>query len=256
MHGLGEVLVEAARSIMRTFRPRGKVMRGMDVSIPIGADTALPAYAALPSGATKAAVVLHEVFGRQPEIDRVVERFARAGYAAVAPDLFGVGPRPLCIARMIIASRTGEGAPIDQTIAARDWLASKANIAREKIGIVGFCITGGVVLAIGGGFGAVSANYGTVPPRPLMEGCAPVIGCYGARDRIFGRFAGELDRTLSELGVEHEVHTFATVGHSLLTDGRHPIAERITRPVLAARYDAVVAEQAWKKIFDFFDRHL
>jgi len=49
---------------------------------------AVPLFAILPSEAPRGIVVLYEIFGRQPEIDRVVERFADAGYAAVAPDLF------------------------------------------------------------------------------------------------------------------------------------------------------------------------
>ncbi len=53
-------------------------MNGHEVTLP-GApargDPTAPGYAALPPGATRAVVVIHEIFGRQPEIDRVVDRF-------------------------------------------------------------------------------------------------------------------------------------------------------------------------------------
>jgi len=55
------------------------------MEVEIEAGRRLGAYAALPAGATRGAVVLHEMFGRQPEIDRVVDRFAARGYAAIEP---------------------------------------------------------------------------------------------------------------------------------------------------------------------------
>jgi dienelactone hydrolase len=63
-----------------------------EVTIP-GGDGApeSPSVAMIPDGARRGVVVIHEIFGRQPEIDRVVERFANAGYAAVASDLFRRG---------------------------------------------------------------------------------------------------------------------------------------------------------------------
>jgi carboxymethylenebutenolidase len=89
-----------------------------------------------------------------------------------------------------------------------------------------------------------------------MRGSAPVIACYGGRDRVFARAAAPLRRDLAVLGVESEVHVFPTVGHSFLTDGDHPKKSMLTRPLLQVRYDPAVAETAWRRIFDFFDRHL
>lgn len=49
---------------------------GFDVEIP-GPDGAPsdPAYAFLPESPRRGMVVIHELLGRQPEIDHVVERF-------------------------------------------------------------------------------------------------------------------------------------------------------------------------------------
>ncbi len=60
-----------------------------EITIPAGEGApATPAVAILPRGAERGVVVIHEIFGRQPEIDRAALRLAAAGYAAVAPDLF------------------------------------------------------------------------------------------------------------------------------------------------------------------------
>jgi carboxymethylenebutenolidase len=201
-------------------------------------------------------VVIHEILGRQPEIDRVVDRFAAAGYAAIAPDLFAAGGRIACIRRVLTACATGCGPAAEQALAARSWLMTEAGIPAERIGIIGFCLGGGFALAVGRDWGAISANYGRPPPRAVMRGSAPVIACYGGRDRVFAPTAARLRRDLAALGVESEVHLFPTAGHSFLTDGDHPKKSMLTRPLLQVRYDPSVAEAAWRQIFGFFDRHL
>jgi carboxymethylenebutenolidase len=220
-------------------------MQGTDVSIP-----------AIPPAAQRGVVVIHEIYGRQPDIDRVVDRFADAGYAAAAPDLFSDGSVPACVARVIRASATGSGRPVEQAVATRRWLCERAGITEDRVGIIGFCLGGGFVLGIGRGWGAVSANYGTIPLESRLRGIGPTIACYGGRDRAFAHFAPRLRASLTKAGVDHEVHVFPTVGHSFLTDGDHPIASRVTAPVLNIAYDRNVADEAWSKIFAFFDKHL
>jgi carboxymethylenebutenolidase len=194
--------------------------------------------------------------GPQPEIDRVVDRFSAAGYAAVAPDLFAGRGKFTCIRELMAACASGAGRPVADVLAARAWLCETAGLAEPKIGLVGFCITGGFALAIGRGWPVISANYGAIPPTELMRGIGPVIACYGGRDRMFGRYAPVLRETLQSLGVEAEVHEFPTVGHSLLTDGHHPVLSFLSRPLMHPGYGGEVAEEAWRRIFRFFDRHL
>lgn len=216
-----------------------------------------PAYAVVPPGARRGVVVLHEVLGRQPEIDRVVDRFAAAGYAAIEPDFFAGRLRALCIRSVVRAVRAGAPEPIvDEVHAARTWLAREAELAPSQIGLIGFCMGGGFALACGAEWGAISTNYGDVPAAERMRGFPPVIGCYGGRDVIFAPKAATLDRRLTRVGVEHETHTFPTVGHSFLTDGDHPIGQLLSKPLLQIRYDPAVAEEGWRRILDFFDRHI
>jgi carboxymethylenebutenolidase len=201
-------------------------------------------------------VVLHELFGPQPEIHRVVDRFAAAGYAAIAPDLFGKVPIPICLARAMPQLQRGEGPMIEKVRAARAQLCAEGGLEETRVGLIGFCLGGGFALAAGRGWGAVSTNYGMLPPDEVMRGLPPTIGCYGARDRLMGKFGPQLERRLRALDVEVETHTFENVGHSFLTDGHHPIAFGLSAPLFHITYDAETAEEGWKRILAFFDKHL
>lgn len=230
-------------------------MVGVDVEIP-SAGASMPGYAALPSGATRGVVVLHEIFGRQPDIDRVVERFATAGYAAVGPDLFHDGSQLGCIRRALATISSGEGPFAERIGEAQRWLVANAKLDEARVGVIGFCLGGGLALAVGRRFAAVSTNYGDLPPAAVLRGSPPIIGCYGGRDRIFARNAKRLRERMESLGEQPEIHVFPTVGHSFLTNGHHPITKVVSWPLLHVRWDPEVAEAGWTKILAFFDQSL
>src|SRR5580658_6174827 len=63
---------------------------GQTLMVP-GKDRTLEAYLALPPGGkgrSPAVVVIHEIFGTDPFVRSVADRFAAAGYVALAPNLF------------------------------------------------------------------------------------------------------------------------------------------------------------------------
>lgn len=216
----------------------------------------VPAHCAFPEGAERGVVVVHEIFGPQPEIEDVVQRFGNAGYAAISPNFFEKPGYVACVRQMLHACNSGEGPPVEIAEAARSYLVERTGLGRDQIGLIGFCIGGGFVLGIGKGWGAVSTNYGAVPPRERLDGFGPVIGCYGGRDLIFGKMGRKLKKELEPAGTPLEVHEYPTVGHSFLTNGHHPIASALSYPFYRIRYDAEVAEDAWSKIFSFFERNL
>jgi carboxymethylenebutenolidase len=225
-----------------------------EVTIPAGdgaPDT--PAVALLRDGARRGVVVIHEVFGRQPEIDRAVERVAGAGYAVVAPDLFRRG-RFACLRDVFRAMKTGDGISVRQGRNARAWLCEQARIEPSRVGIMGFCFGGGYALAAGAGWGAVSANYGRIPSEKALQGIGPVVACYPSRDVTHRGEADKLRKRLAAVGQnDAEVHMF-DAGHSFLTDGKARLPHRIT-PMGFGEYPAA-REEAWSRIFAFLDRHL
>jgi len=219
-------------------------------------DRPSPAVAALAQGATRGMLVIHEIFGRQPEIDRVVLRFADAGYATVAPDLFHEGKLRCMRELMRSMQRAEDTAPLRQAMRARDWLCAQSGVAKDKVGVIGFCFGGMFALAAGRHFGAVSCNYGEVSSTEAMRGVRNVIACYGGRDASMRGRDQLLRKRLEPLGVTPEVHVYPEAGHSFLTDGHHPLMRTLTWPLMHLSFHEPSAADAWPKILDFFSRSL
>jgi carboxymethylenebutenolidase len=198
-------------------------------------------------------VVLHEALGLTADIRQHADRFAAAGYVAVAPDLFADGGRVRCLRRTFAALVRGEGRAVDEVLAVRDELVARADCT-GRVGIAGFCMGGGFALLLASRFAASAPSYGPLP-RDLsaLDGACPVVASYGRRDRMLPRSTpDDLVAALTERGVPHDVKTYDGVGHSFLN--RHPF--ELLERVVGLGYDADVAQDAWGRVLRCFDEHL
>lgn len=228
-----------------TYGPDGQRLRG---------------YLATPAtpGPWPGVVVIHEAFGLTADMARQADRFAERGYLALAPDLYARGFTPVCLVstmRQLIGGRDGR--------ALHDIEAARASLlAREdctgKIGVIGFCLGGGfAILAAGKGFDVSAPNYGAAPKdlRAVLEGGCPIVGSYGAKDsKPLRGTARRLEVALTELGIEHDVKEYPDAAHSFMTEGTGKWAW--TERVSGLRFVPDAAEDAWARVFGFFDRHL
>ncbi len=173
-----------------------------EVTIPVGSFK-MPAYRAAPAGKANAPVVLvvSEIFGVHEHIADVARRFAKAGYFAVAPELFvrqgdaGSYGEISKLVSEVIAKVPDEQvmADLDATAA---WAKSQGADA-SKLGVTGFCWGGRITWlysAHNRGVKAGVAWYGRLvgtsnplqPKNPveLVEKLhGPVLGLYGAADQ-------------------------------------------------------------------------
>ena len=200
-------------------------------------------------------VVLHEALGLTADIRRITDRIATHGYLAVAPDLFTDGGPLRCLKRTFTDLTRGSGRAVDEVLEVVSSLRERDDCT-GKVGIVGFCMGGGFALLLSArGADVVAPNYGPLP-RDLsaLDGACPVVASYGARDRFMPRGIGQdLSEALEERGVAHDVKTYDGVGHSFLNDhGPFEVLER----VLGLQYEGTVADDAWARIFRYFDEHL
>jgi carboxymethylenebutenolidase len=182
-----------------------------------------PAYVAHPTQPGPGIVVIQEWWGLVPHIERIADRFAQAGFVALAPDLYH-----------------GEKATTPD----------QEDVTHLKVGTVGFCMGGALSLFAAcrnPEVGACAVFYGGHPNiSPDLESLqAPVLGIYAGKDTfVTPDVVKELDRQLTTLGRRHEFHTYPNAQHAFFNDERPEV------------YDGIAAADAWTKTLAFFRREL
>lgn len=103
-------------------------------------------------------VVLPEMPGITPEVARLAERVAGAGFTVFVPDLFGVPGKPFsntyvarsmikaCVSKEFVAFARNKESPVTSWLGG---LVAEAHLrCGGNIGVVGMCFTGGFALAL------------------------------------------------------------------------------------------------------------
>jgi carboxymethylenebutenolidase len=201
-------------------------------------------------------VILHDTLGLTDDIRAVADRYATAGYVAVVPNLYSRGGLIRSAPTVVNQLRTGTGTAFDDIDAARALLLADPN-ATGRVGIVGFCIGGGLALqAASRGFQACAPYYPYLPgDMSTMDDACPVVASFGKRDLTLRGAAATLTAALAERDIPHDIHEYPDAGHSFAN--RLPIApfDLIGRVIgLAYHHDS--SEDAWRRVLSFFALHL
>lgn len=227
-----------------------------------GASTHLTGEFAHPDGdgPWPGVVLVHEAFGVNDVMRRQAERFARAGYLAIMPDLFTEGGARKCLAQTFRDLSAGTGRSFADIESARQLVLSRDDCTGQ-VGIIGFCMGGGFALAAATrGYGVSSANYGRLPKDldDALVGACPIVGSYGARDRSLPGAAKKLEDSLARLGIEHDVKEYPEAGHAFLNDAESgpPVLRFLMKRILGVGPNPEAAADAWKRIDAFFYQHL
>lgn len=211
-------------------------------------------YLAVPAGGSgPGVVVIQEWWGLVDHIKDVCDRFAAAGYVALAPDLYHgqkVAPgEPDEAGKAMMAMK------MDQ--AARDMSGAVDEVLRRtggsKVGVIGFCMGGGLALVLAtqrpDAVAAVVPCYGIVPWPDVQPDyaalSAAVLGHYAEKDEYFTpEKASELAEQLRALGKSVEIIVYPGADHAFFND---------TRPEV---YDADASKKLWERTLAFFSEHL
>ena len=192
------VLPVAAQTVIKT--PSDGLTVG-EVTILVG-DFKMPAYRAAPAGRSGLPVVLvvSEIFGVHEHIADIARRFARAGYFAIAPELFvrqGDAGSYGEIAKLVseVIAKVPDPQVMGDLDATLAWAKTQgADSARS--GVTGFCWGGRITWLYAAHNPAVKAGvawYGRLTGSPSALNPAhpadlagklqaPVLGLYGGRD--------------------------------------------------------------------------
>jgi carboxymethylenebutenolidase len=235
-----------------------------EVKIPVK-DGSMPAYRAMPAGGTGLATVLvvQEIFGVHEHIRDVCRRFAKAGFLAVAPELYARQGDPgkytdIPTLQREIVSKVPDAQVMGDLDATARWAAANGGDA-GKLGITGFCWGGRItwlyaahnpnVKAGVAWYGRVVGQPSEMTPRHPIDVAAqirqPVLALYGGAD------AGIPNDTIESMMAALKSAGNARSELVLYKDAPHAFHADY-RP--SYRKDA--AEDGWKRCVEWFRRHL
>jgi carboxymethylenebutenolidase len=195
-------------------------------------------------------VVIQEWWGLNDNIRDIADRFAGEGFVALAPDLYygQTAAEPDEARKLAMALEYPDALRVIQT--GIDYLIDRDEVAPKKVGIVGFCMGGGLAwhgAAHLEGLGAAVPCYGGGPemsPEDAAKIGVPILAIYGERDRgVSPEVARRRAALMEAAGVEHETIIYPGAEHAFMND---------RRPV----YDPEAAEDAWRRIVSLFKETL
>jgi len=219
---------------------------GKGVSYKSGEDTVNGVlYTPAGKGPFPALIVIHEYWGLNDWVKEQAGKLADQGYVALAVDLYRgkVADNP-DLAHELMRGLPGDRATRDLR-AAFDFLASQANVKKDRIGSIGWCMGGGYALDTALAepqLAATVIHYGHLATEPseLQKINAPILGLFGGQDRgITPDDVKKFQQSMERLGKKIEVKIYPDAGHAF----ENPNNKQAYRPEDAA--------DAWRRTVDF-----
>ncbi len=208
-------------------------------------------YLARPQGAGPfpAVIVIQEWWGLNEHIKNVAERYAREGYVALAPDLYGgkVTADPNEAGKLMGALNREEA--VKDLLGAIRHLRAMKEVRGDRIGVTGFCMGGSYALLLPcrtKEIRAAAPYYGEIPDETALRNLAcPILYVYGDADFwITKDEVKRLEASLKKLGKTGEVKIYPGAPHAFFNDTRQDV------------YRQTEAQDAWRRTLDFFAKHL
>jgi carboxymethylenebutenolidase len=191
-------------------------------------------------------VLVHEWWGLTDHIKDVARRFAREGFVALAPDLYGEIARTPEQAQQLMRRLTEDRA-FAALKAALDYVRV-LRFVNGRAGIVGWCMGGRLALmtAVRNAPDATVVFYGR--PEAYLDRIgeikSPLLGLFGEADAAIPlERVKALQAALAEHHIPHEVVTYPDAPHAFHND-------------TSAHYRPEAARDAWRRSLAFLHEHL
>jgi carboxymethylenebutenolidase len=191
-------------------------------------------------------VVIQEWWGLNDQIRAVADRFAGEGFVALAPDLYygQTAAEPDEARKLAMALEYPDALAVIQS--AIDALVAHDSVAPKRVGVIGFCMGGGLAWHSAAkleGVGAAVPCYGGGPEMTPAEAAAisgPVLAIYGELDRgVSPEVARRRAEIMDAAGVAHETIIYPDAQHAFMNEQR-------------PAYHPEAAEDAWQRIVGLF----
>jgi dienelactone hydrolase len=254
------MLVVAALVMLAAFPAAAKV-RGKVVEYRDGAVTLRGYLAWDPAlkGKRPGVLVVHEWWGHNEYARKRARMLAGLGYTALAVDMYGEGkqaPHPDDAGKFAAEVMKNGDLMKTRFTAAMNLLKEQPTVDPGRIGAVGYCFGGAVVLNMarqGSDLAGVVSFHGSLATeRPAEPGGvkARVLVLHGGADKFIppeqvGAFSAEMTRA----GAEFSFISYAGVKHSFTNPEADGFAKRFG---LDVAYDAGADRRSWAEMKRFF----
>ncbi|HTX31207.1 MAG TPA: dienelactone hydrolase family protein [Solirubrobacteraceae bacterium] len=217
--------------------------------IPVAGGATMGGHLSLPeSGEGPGIVVLMEIFGVGSYIRRATERLAELGYVALAPDLYRRVAPGLELEHdqdglkqaMEAVQRLDHAGAVEDAVAAVEALRERPEVGGRAVGVLGFCLGGGVAyeVAVVDDPAVAVCYYGSTIPGRLDQADrieCPVLFHFGAEDEYIPVADAERVCAMAEQHAGWECHIQPDGGHAF---DNHD-SPMFSRPEAAARAWAI-----------------
>ena len=203
-------------------------------------------------GKKPALIIVHEWYGLKLRIKEMADALADEGYVVLAADMYSgkTGSNSAENRALVKESLSNPDYIIRNLDAAANYLRSRDDVIGDKIGTMGWCYGGGVVLSYGIGgkhHEATAIFYGSLidDPEKLKHIGHEVLGLFGEKDSgIPPSKVRKFEKALRTAGIENEIHIYDDVGHGffLWVDKRPETKKSAT--------------DAWAQLKDYLNRTL
>lgn len=230
-------------------------------------DVELISYIALPEDASAdnpvaGIMVAPEWWGVVEYPKEVTERLAKAGYAAVAMDVYGEGK--------LTADAAMANMWMTQVLEDQDMLMDRCRLIlndfsdqlavdKDNLGAIGFCFGGKIVLdmaRVGMPLKAVASFHGNPTPKQPADKnfSAKVLFAHGRDDSMVSMDAVEdFKKEMENAGVDYTVDVYDNAKHGFTNPNAD---ERAAKNDVDLGYNEAAAKQSWDKMMDFMKTHL
>jgi dienelactone hydrolase len=233
------------------YQSGGIVLKGS-----LAYDDALP-------GRRPALLVVHEWSGLNEHARHNARRLAEAGYVALALDMYGEAKqahRPREALMLSTEIRTNLPMMQARFDAARELLRTQPNVDPTRIGAIGYCFGGGIVLEMARagetlrGVVSVHGVLDTAAPAKAGAVKAEVLVLTGGADPYVTKDqVDELDRELKSAGARYKIVTYPGAKHSFTNPAAKEYGgKQFDMP--GDEYNADADQRSWNEILAFLER--
>ncbi|UPG71847.1 dienelactone hydrolase family protein [Roseomonas gilardii subsp. gilardii] len=259
----GLTLATAHGAAAQVIQTDNAGLQAGEVQIPTR-DGRIPAYAARPAGEGPfpTVLVIEEIFGVHDYIKDICRRLAKAGYLAVAPELYA---RLADLSKMTdvqqivrdVISKAPDTTMLSDLDATVAWAKAEGHGDTTRLGVTGFCRGGRntwlyaahnpALKAAIAWYGPVGGGTSDIQPRTPMDVAAelkcPLLGLYGGADT--GIPVDQVQAAAQKAraaGKQVEIVVFPDAPHGFHADYR-------------PSYRREAAEEGWRRMLAWFRDH-